>query len=138
MTLQADRFTNEGRRIVARMSKEIACEAFGVPHAQFFSGERGAAVVALARQCAMYLSHVVGQLSFADIAFFFDRDRSTVSHACVSIEDRRESPIFEQQMAHMEKRFRDRIQAGERDGIFKRAAEQERKERTRKLKRAQS
>ncbi|MDF1607301.1 helix-turn-helix domain-containing protein [Hoeflea sp. YIM 152468] len=47
------------------------------------------------RQIAMYLSHVVLSVPYQTIARAFDRDRSTVSHACSVIEDRRDDPGYD-------------------------------------------
>lgn len=102
-------FSGYAQKIIARMAREIACEAFGVSHAELYGEARGDAHLALARQTAMYLAHVVGQLSLNELAGLFGRDRSTVSHACINIEDRRDSPIFDLQIGYMEKRLRQRI-----------------------------
>ena len=49
----------------------------------------------------------------------FRRDRTTVSHACVNIEDRRDSPLFDLQLDYMEKRLRERIRGAEEVGPFR-------------------
>ena len=56
---------------------------------------RGQARFALARQVAMYLAHVACGLSFTEIGTLFHRDRTTVSHACSVIEDRRDDAMFD-------------------------------------------
>jgi hypothetical protein len=43
----------------------------------------------------MYLCHVGFDFSLSRVAIAFGRDRSTVAHACHSIEDRREEPQFD-------------------------------------------
>lgn len=48
-----------------------------------------------ARQISMYVCHVVLQLPQGDIAQAFGRDRSTVSHACGAVEDRRDERDFD-------------------------------------------
>ncbi|MBT8473579.1 MAG: hypothetical protein KJN99_13305 [Marinicaulis sp.] len=58
---------------------------------------------------AMYLARVVGQLALSEVAEIFGRDRSTVSHGCANIADRRDSPLFDMQMEYKEKRLRKRI-----------------------------
>lgn len=47
------------------------------------------------RQIAMYVSHVVLQVSLTDIGIAFGRDRSTVSYSCHVVEDRRDDADFE-------------------------------------------
>lgn len=64
--------------------------------------ERGKAPVALARQAAMYLAHVCCGLSLTAVGHLFERDRSTVAHACRRIEDAREKPQFDRVMTMME------------------------------------
>ncbi|MGF6172332.1 helix-turn-helix domain-containing protein [Ensifer sp. 4252] len=47
------------------------------------------------RQIAMYVCHVVLQISQGDIANAFERDRTTVRHACSVVEDRRDAADFD-------------------------------------------
>ncbi len=103
------------------MAKEVVCEAFGVPHADLIARDRRDARVSSARQASMYLAHVVGQLTLNETAECFQRDRSTVSHACINVEDRRDSPVFDLQMDYMEKRLRARIRSAQEAGVFKSA-----------------
>lgn len=122
MQTEPDRYSPLACKIVARMAKEVVAEAFGLSHASLLASGRGDATESLGRQCAMYLAHVVGQLSLIDVAAAFGRERSTVSHACINIEDRRDGPVFDLQLEYMEKRLRDRIKRAQADGIFGKAA----------------
>src|SRR4051812_19398452 len=63
---------------------------FGLQLSDLFAPTRGAPRVAFARQIAMYLAHTAFALSFAAISRVFDRDPTTVSHACQVVEDGRE------------------------------------------------
>src|SRR3954447_12325114 len=63
---------------------------FGVEFPDLFGPTRGAPRVAFARQVAMYLAHIGFELSLAAISRVFDRDRTTVSHACHIVEDSRD------------------------------------------------
>lgn len=54
------------------------------------------------RQLAMYLAHVVYGCPLQDIAQIFGRNRSTVSHACALVEDRRDDPAFDAEVAQFE------------------------------------
>ncbi|WP_245337372.1 helix-turn-helix domain-containing protein [Shinella sp. HZN7] len=47
------------------------------------------------RQIAMYVCHVVLQLSLSDIGAAYGRDRTTVGHACNVVEDRRDDAAFD-------------------------------------------
>ncbi|WP_457582649.1 helix-turn-helix domain-containing protein [Ensifer canadensis] len=47
------------------------------------------------RQIAMYVCHVVLQISQGDIANAFERDRTTVRHACSVVEDQRDVAEFD-------------------------------------------
>ncbi len=108
MTEQGQAFSEHACRVIARLAKVIVCDAYGIPHAALRTENR-AANFALARQTAMYLAHVAGQLTLNEVAEIFERERSTVSHACINIEDRRDSPMFDLQLEYMEKRMRARI-----------------------------
>lgn len=63
---------------------------FGLELSDLFGPTRGAPCVAFARQVAMYLAHIGFELSFATISRVFDRDPTTVSHACRVVEDGRD------------------------------------------------
>jgi hypothetical protein len=63
---------------------------FGLEMAALFAPTRGAPRAAFARQVAMYLAHIGFELSFGTISRVFDRDRTTVSHACHVVEDGRD------------------------------------------------
>ena len=115
MPFRKNAFSDNACKVIARMAKEIVCEAYGVSHAQMHAEKRGEARLALARQSAMYLAHVVGQLTINEVAQIFERERSTVSHSCINIEDRRDSPIFDLQLEYMEKRLRERIRDYRKD-----------------------
>ena len=104
-----DAFSDQSCKVIARLAKEVVCEANGLPHAALLDEQRGASHLALARQSAMYLAHVVGQLTLNEVAAYFKKSRTTVSHACINVEDRRDSPIFDLQIEFMEKRMRQRI-----------------------------
>jgi len=47
------------------------------------------------RQIAMYVCHVALRISMSDIGAALGRDRSTVSHACHVVEDRRDDAAFD-------------------------------------------
>lgn len=77
------------------VSAAIVSQVFAVQPNDLMRTTRGRAGVALARQLAMYLAHVVGGASLTEIGEHFRRDRTTVAHACRLIESRRDDPSFD-------------------------------------------
>lgn len=96
------------RKKIVAASSQLAAKACGVEPDLVAAADRKAPV-AFARQLAMYLCHVVADMSLRDVASEFGRDRTTVSHACHAIEDRRECPIFDRQIEHLEHGLRRQI-----------------------------
>lgn len=91
----------------ARLAASVASYGLKVGVDEILDPGRGSAHSAFARQVAMYLCHVSFELSLARIARAFDRDRSTVAHACHVIEDRRDDPTFDSWIAALEEMVRD-------------------------------
>ena len=66
-------------------------------------GHRGVGNAALTRQMAMYLVHVVLSRPQDVVGLLFDRERTTVSHACSAIETLREDdPAIDAELARIE------------------------------------
>lgn len=57
--------------------------------------DRGPRELVRARQISMYLSHVGLGMSLSRVAIAFERDRSTVAHACHRIEEMRDDASFD-------------------------------------------
>lgn len=55
------------------------------------------------RQIAMYVCHVVLQVSLTDIGLAYGRDRTTVGHACRVIEDRRDDQGYDDFVSAVER-----------------------------------
>jgi hypothetical protein len=55
------------------------------------------------QQIAMYVCHVVLQLTMTDIAAAFGLDRTTVGHACACVEDRRDDRGYDTLVASIER-----------------------------------
>jgi len=92
-----------GVRDVRREAIEHAViQVFGVAGDELRRASRGRANVALARQVAMYLAHVGCGLSLTEAGRLFERDRTTVAHACGVIEDRRDDPMFDRALDLLE------------------------------------
>lgn len=117
MPFEKDAFSKHAQETIARLAVEVVCEAFGLASVDLRGRDRGDNRLCLARQTAMYLAHVVGQLTLSEVAENFGRARTTASHACMNIEDRRDSPVFDAQLEYMEKRLGERIDAWRRAAL---------------------
>lgn len=90
-----------GRREVirhcrARLAIDIAISnVFGIESEGLWHGKRGVRDVAEARQVAMYLAHVCCGMTLTEVGAMFGRDRTTVAHACLKVECRRDDPSFD-------------------------------------------
>jgi chromosomal replication initiation ATPase DnaA len=79
---------SKSRHSLIREATEIGVSmVFGVRLGELRGSSRGPARAAFARQAAMYLAHVVFGLSLTEVGHIFERDRTTVAHACGLIED---------------------------------------------------
>jgi chromosomal replication initiation ATPase DnaA len=74
----------------------------GVAISQMLGRNRGRADVAAARQLAMYLCHVGLGRSLTEVGRFFGRDRTTVAHACIQVEDMRDVPRIDAAITALE------------------------------------
>src|SRR3569623_26386 len=86
---------------VAALASMVAAER-RVAVADVLRPSRGRAEVALARQLAMYLTHVMLGRTMTEVGELFGRDRTTVSHACALIEDQRDDPRFDALVGRLE------------------------------------
>ena len=87
---------------LGRLIEQAVASVFGVEIADMLRPSRGRASIALARQVAMYLAHVVGRLRLSEVGRIFGRDRTTVAHACSVVENRRDEPGFNLTLDHLE------------------------------------
>lgn len=78
----------------ARLAEAAVSGAMNLPVEMLRAG-RGTRRVAFARQLAMYLTHVCFGLTLTEVGSCFERDRTTVRHACALVEDRRDRPTFD-------------------------------------------
>lgn len=85
----------------ARLVEAAICGAMGLP-AEALRVGRGPQKVAFARQLAMYLTHVGFGLTLTEVGACFERDRTTVRHACALVEDRRDQPAFDLAVSALE------------------------------------
>lgn len=80
----------------------VVAQVFGVEVRDLRRATRGRAPVARARQVAMYLAHAGCGLNMSDAGELFERDRTTVAHACGIVEDRRDDPVFDRTLELLE------------------------------------
>jgi chromosomal replication initiation ATPase DnaA len=84
------------RRRQARLAIDLAItNVFGIGAEALWHGKRGVRDIAEARQVAMYLAHVCCRMSLTEVGAMFGRDRTTVAHACLKVEYRRDDPNFD-------------------------------------------
>lgn len=90
---------NEVKKLLTDLSKaRLACEITGFAlglNDDLLSPTRGSPQNAFARQLAMYITHVGFGISVSRVATAFARDRSTITHACHLIEDKRDDNEFD-------------------------------------------
>jgi chromosomal replication initiation ATPase DnaA len=94
--------------------EQTVVAVFAIERAALRREARGAARLALARQVAMYLGHVVCGLSLSDVGRLLGRDRTTVAHACARIEGLRDDPAFDRALGLLERTVR--VLAGPEEG----------------------
>ena len=99
-TSRVDRI--EVRESACRVVNVLVAAAFGVPLEALRSVQRGSSRTALARQAAMYLAHVMLGMTITEVGQRFGRDRTTVAHACRTIEDKRDDPQVERLLSFLE------------------------------------
>lgn len=88
--------------LARRVVEQAVAMAFQVPLRELRARTRRRASIAFARQVAMYLAHVAYGLTLTEVGVLFTRDRTTVAHACGIVEDRRDDPIFDIFLDHLE------------------------------------
>jgi chromosomal replication initiation ATPase DnaA len=106
--------TNPGaRRVKRRLAHDPAALALirtialrrRIPLCHLLGDKRGILAAAEARQLAMYLLHVLLGRPQDAVGELLGRERSTVSYACHLMEDKRDDPVFEAEIALIEKNF---------------------------------
>lgn len=86
----------------ARLAASLVGYALEVKAEDILLPERGRRELVRARQIAMYLAHVGMSMSLSRVAFAFERDRSTVAHACHRIEEMRDDASFDSWLEALE------------------------------------
>lgn len=80
----------------------LVCEYYSVDISRLLSSTRDDATVSGARQLAAYIAHTSFGISFTAISQALARDRTTISHACRTIEDRRDEEEFDKELCKLE------------------------------------
>ena len=88
-------------RICWLMETAVAA-SFAVPVDELRAPSRRVAAAAFARQCTMYVAHVMLRLSFSDTGAVFHRDRTTAAYACQLVEGRRDNPAIDRMLNVLE------------------------------------
>ena len=105
-----------------RLAREITGAIFAVPVTAIEKSTRATLEASDARHTAMYIAHVVFQVSLAAMAGEFGRDRSSVTYAVRRIEDERDDPVFDatieriEQLAHAVRQAMDAASVDPRGG----------------------
>ncbi|MEM9732580.1 MAG: helix-turn-helix domain-containing protein [Pseudomonadota bacterium] len=98
--------TREGdehyRDHVGDLCERTVAIVLGVPLASLRRKTRSTADIALARQVAMYLCHTTFSLLLTEVGLHFNRDRTTVAHACALIEEKRDDMAFDTTICQLE------------------------------------
>ena len=84
---------------------QMVAVAFEMKSEDLFATHRGDARTSRARQISMYLMNTGLGSTFMDIGKFYNRDRTTVRHACAVIEELRDIPQFDDRMEAFEQTF---------------------------------
>lgn len=81
---------------------DIVAALFSVSSKELRKPGRTVEAVSRVRQIAMYVAHVVLRLTQGEIGRGFSRDRTTVIHACHTIEDMRDDAEFDRVVSMVE------------------------------------
>lgn len=87
----------------------LVSKHYKIDYHYLLSAHRHPAPIARARQVAMYLCHTLLAQSYSQIGFFFNRDRTTVAHACSRIEDLRDGTLFDSEINRLESSIRSEV-----------------------------
>jgi chromosomal replication initiation ATPase DnaA len=75
---------------------DLMSALFGIDSRELRRGGRTSRDATRVRQLAMYVAHVILKFSMKEVGVGFQRDRTTVLHACHLVEDLRDDPDFDQ------------------------------------------
>lgn len=81
---------------------ELVSSFFEVSVESLQGRTRGVAPICQARQVCMYLLHTSLSISYPEIGQLFRRDRTTISHACMVVEDLRDDCDLDRNLTKLE------------------------------------
>jgi hypothetical protein len=90
-------------REICEAMQDILAACFSVSGRELRAQGRTRAEICRVRQIGMYVAHVIAGLSMFEVGLGFQRDRSTVAHACHLVEDLRDDPDFERAILMIER-----------------------------------
>jgi hypothetical protein len=90
-------------RSVCRMVRMVAAEMVFLLGDRTTSSRDRRFALSHIQQIAMYVCHVVLQLTMTEIGEACGKDRTTVGHACARVEDRRDDVAYDQLVAAIER-----------------------------------
>jgi chromosomal replication initiation ATPase DnaA len=93
----------QGTSEIRRAIEPAVAAVFEVDIDDLRAPTRGSPRAAFARQVAMYLAHVTFGATLTEIGILFERDRTTVAHACGVVEDRRDEPDLDCKLDYLER-----------------------------------
>lgn len=82
---------------------DIVAALFNVSSKELRQTGRSSLGISRVRQIAMYVTHVSLELSMREVGQGFNRDRTTVLHACHQIEDMRDDEEFDEIVVRVER-----------------------------------
>jgi Bacterial dnaA protein helix-turn-helix len=88
---------------ICEAMQDVLAACFSVSGRELRAQGRARAEICRVRQIGMYVAHVIAGLSMFEVGLGFQRDRSTVAHACHLIEDLRDDPDFERVILMIER-----------------------------------
>ena len=90
-------------REICEAMQDILAACFSVSGRELRAQGRCRSEICRVRQIGMYVAHVIAGLSMFEVGLGFQRDRSTVAHACHLVEDLRDDPDFERVILMIER-----------------------------------
>ena len=87
---------------ICRLVTVIVVSRYKLPVSVFNGKSRRCSEAVEARHVAMYLAYTIFGVTQQDIADVYDCDRTTVTHACHAVEDRRDDKNFEDLIIYLE------------------------------------
>jgi len=110
--MQAEVSIAEPANAVRGRVLSLVASIYDVPVCDLVRVTRGSTKAAAARQVAIYLSHTVLAMTFADLSSAFGRTPSTVLHAVRKVEAMRDDPKIDRMLSWLESILRDAAEAG--------------------------